>query len=455
MNSYPRTQFNLNHDEIPTHWYNILADLDFEIPYSQKPHNFNPRGIKSIKPQIPISLYKQGISKEAHIKIPEAIRNEYSLWRPTPLFRAYRLEQHLETPARIYYKYEGSNPAGSHKLNTALAQAYYYKKAGITHLTTGTGAGQWGTALAMACKLFDLQLTVYMVRCSYEQKPYRRIMMEMQGAEVLSSPTPKTRIGRDTLAQNPASKGGLSVANAEAIEQATENERCRFSVGSGENHVLLHQTIIGQEAKQQMRLTGDYPDVVIACVGAGSNFAGLTFPFIADVIRENRQTKFVAVEPDACPKLTKGLYAWDYSDYSGITPLLKMYTLGHKFMASSIHAGGLRYHGAAPLVSALYHKKFIKAAAYSQQSIFEAAHTFAQVEKLIPAPESAHAVKGAIEEALVAQKEHQEKVILFNMSGHGLLDLSAYDQYLSGQISDSKVRKEWIEASLAALPVVA
>jgi tryptophan synthase beta chain len=454
MNKYPRLQFNLDHDHVPTHWYNILGDLDFEIPYSKKPQNFNPPGLKSIKPQIPISLYKQGVSTERYIKIPEEVRNEYFRWRPTPLFRAYRLEQYLDTPAKIYYKYEGTSPAGSHKLNTAIAQAYYYKKAGINHLTTGTGAGQWGTALSMACKMFDLDLTVYMVKCSYEQKPYRRVLMQMHDAEILASPSTKTNIGRNTLEKDPNAKGSLSIANAEAIEQALEGERSRFSVGSGENHVLLHQTIIGQEAIRQMELTGEYPDIVIACIGAGSNFAGMTFPFMADVIKGSRQTQFLAVEPDACPKLTKGRYAWDYSDYTGITPLLKMYTLGHKFMASPIHAGGLRYHGAAPLISAVYDKGYMDAIAYPQRSVFEAAHLFMKVEKLTPAPESAHAVKGAIEVALEAKRNNEKKVILFNMSGHGFLDLSAYDHYLSGQMQNCLIDDKKIEESLALLPVV-
>ncbi|NDZ79503.1 TrpB-like pyridoxal phosphate-dependent enzyme [Streptomyces sp. SID10853] len=441
---------------VPTHWYNVLSDLtgveDAAKLRQARPETRGDGG--PVTPQIPLSMYRQSMGRERFVEIPQPVRDEYLRWRPTPLHRARRLEKLLDTPARIYYKYEGTNTTGSHKLNTALAQAYYYKQAGITSLTTGTGAGQWGSALAVACRIFGLKCTVYMVRVSYDQKPYRRIMMEMNGAEVISSPNKDSEAGRAALARDPDTDGSLSIANAEAFEHARQVERCNLSVGSGENHVLLHQTVIGQEAVRQFRAIGDFPDVVIGSVGAGSNFSGISLPFFHEKVREGLDTRFVAVEPEACPKLTKGRYAWDYNDYTGITPMTKMYTLGHTFVSPGIHAGGLRYHGAAPLVSAMYHQKLIEAVAYPQRPVFEAGITFANEEGIIPAPESAHAIRGAIEEALQAKKEKKERVILFNLSGHGLLDLSAYQQFLSGNMTDMAASDELIAASLGRLPAM-
>ncbi|HLI05690.1 MAG TPA: TrpB-like pyridoxal phosphate-dependent enzyme [Ktedonobacteraceae bacterium] len=456
MREVPRTQFLLSEEDVPRYWYNILADLQFPVPREHRARfdTASDAGEARLMAQIPLSMYRQSISKERFIEIPEPVRDEYRRWRPTPLYRAYRLERLLDTPARIYYKYEGSSPAGSHKLNTALAQVYYYQKAGIRHLTTGTGAGQWGTALAMACQSFGMRCTVYMVRLSYAQKPYRRIIMSLNNAEVISSPSEHTQIGREMLARYPDTNSSLAIANAEAIEHARTNEKCRFSIGSGENHVLLHQTVIGEEALRQMELSGDFPDVVIGCMGAGSNFAGLAFPFYREKIRSKRNTRFLAVEPEACPKMTRGRYTWDYNDFSGITPMTKMYTLGHTFISPGIHAGGLRYHGAAPIVSAMYHRDLIEAVAYPQRTVFEAGIMFAQSEKLIPAPESAHAVRGAIDEALRAREEGRAKVILFNISGHGLMDLAAYEFYLSGQMEDYIVADDVIAQSLARIPAM-
>lgn len=454
---FPQTQFLLSHEDIPTHWYNILADLSFNVPTERKPRQdveILANSGKQITTQIPLSMYRQSISKDPYIEIPEEVRNEYMRWRPTPLYRAHQLERVLDTPAKIYYKFEGNCPSGSHKLNTALAQAYYYRQAGINHITTGTGAGQWGTALALACQSFGLKCTVYMVKCSYYQKPYRRVLMDLHGAEVIPSPSQATKVGRDALEQDPNTNGSLSIANAEAIEQALNSDKSRFSVGSGENHVLLHQTVMGQEALRQMELAGDYPDVVIASMGAGSNFAGLVFPFYPNKLNGNRGTQFIAVEPAACPKLTRGKYAWDYNDYSGVTPMTKMYTLGHKFAAPGIHAGGLRYHGAAPIVSAMYDQGLLEAVAYTQRSVFEAAIVFTKTEKFLPAPESAHAIRCAIDEAIKAKESGEEKVILFGLSGHGLLDLSAYEQYLSGEIQDCVVTDEEISRTLGSLPVL-
>lgn len=443
-------------DIVPTHWYNILADLPDIEDAAQlrraRPDVAIERSGGLVRPQIPLSMYRQSLSRQRFIEIPEAVRAQYLRWRPTPLRRAENLERLLDTPARIYYKYEGTNPTGSHKLNTALAQAYYYKMAGVQEVTTGTGAGQWGSALALACRVFGLKCTVYMVRCSYEQKPYRRVMMEMNGATVIPSPSDGTQAGREAIKRNPQTDGSLSIANAEAFERAANSEACNLSVGSGENHVLLHQTVIGQEALRQLSALGETPDVVIGAVGAGSNFSGLVFPFYHDKVVNGRDTRFIAVEPEACPKLTRGRYAWDYNDFTGVTPMTKMYTLGHLYVSPGIHAGGLRYHGAGPLVSALYHQKLIEARAYPQRAVFEAGVSFAHEEWITPAPESAHAVRCAVDEAIRAREEGAARVILFNLSGHGLLDLSAYDAYLSGGMRDMAASAESIEASLDQLP---
>lgn len=445
-------------DVVPTHWYNVLSDLagvdDAAKLRRARPDSHVIRPTGGIAPQIPLSMYRQSVGRDRLVPIPDEVREAYLRWRPTPLRRAHRLERLLDTPAHIYYKYEGTSPTGSHKLNTALAQVHYYKKAGITHLTTGTGAGQWGSALALACRAYGLDCTVYMVRCSYEQKPYRRIMMELSGAEVVSSPSETTKAGREALERTPDTDGSLSIANAEAFEHASTAAGRGFSVGSGENHVLLHQTVIGQEALTQLQAVGEFPDVVIGSVGAGSNFSGLAFPFFGESVRTGRDVRLLAVEPEACPKLTQGRYAWDYNDFSGITPMTRMYTLGHQFVSPGIHAGGLRYHGAAPLVSAMRHQGLIDASAYPQRAVFEAGATFAQQEWITPAPESAHAIRAAMDEAVRAREQDRARVILFNLSGHGLLDLQAYEQYLSGRMHDMAASEDQVAHSLERLPQV-
>lgn len=445
--------FLLDKDRVPTHWYNILPDLGFEMPAPRR-GPAQPDAVPDgtvIQPQLPLSLYRQSTGSTRFVEIPEAVRTEYQRWRPTPLYRATRLEKELGTPAHIYFKYEGTSPAGSHKLNTALAQAYYYQRSGIREMVTGTGAGQWGTALAMSCRPYGMSCTVFMVRCSYEQKPYRGALMRLNGARVIVSPSMETEVGRAALRADPDSPGSLGIANAEAIEYANSRREARFSIGSGENHVLLHQTIVGEEAILQMEQAGEFPDVVIGAMGAGSNFAGITFPFHRAAAAANRQTRFVAVEPEACPKMTRGEYLMDYTDYSGVTPMTMMYTLGHTFSAYAIHAGGLRYHGAAPIVSAMYHNKMLEARAYPQTLVFERGAAFAAAEGIVPAPESAHAVACAVDEALEARRLRRKRVILFNVSGHGLLDLGAYEQYLNGELTDFAPTDEEIEASLRGL----
>ncbi|RSN71012.1 TrpB-like pyridoxal phosphate-dependent enzyme [Actinomadura sp. WAC 06369] len=442
-----RENFELDRDRIPTHWYNVLADLPFDVPAARPARPRNDLETP-LQPQLPLSMYRQSISRERFIEIPDPVRAEYRRWRPTPLFRAVRLEKELDTPARIYVKYEGTSPSGSHKINTALAQAYYYGRSGVREMVTGTGAGQWGTALAMACHPYGMACTVFMVRSSYEQKPYRGTLMRLNGAEVVPSPSTRTEVGRAALRADPDSPGTLGIANAEAIEYANGRKEARFSIGSGENHVLMHQTVIGEEALLQMRLAGEFPDVVIGAMGAGSNFAGLTFPFYRASRTENPGTRFLAVEPEACPKMTRGSYMMDYTDYSGVTPAVKMYTLGHTFTAYHIHAGGLRYHGAAPIVSAMYHDGLVEATAYPQTRVFESGAVFAKAEGLVPAPESAHAVAAAIDEAARAREERAERVILIGLSGHGLLDLGAYESHLSGETADVAPTDEEIKASL-------
>ncbi|MFD7750312.1 TrpB-like pyridoxal phosphate-dependent enzyme [Streptomyces sp. NPDC059698] len=445
--------YPLDRDQVPTHWYSVGADLPFEIPAPQPP----PRpegaadGPRNLRPQLPLSLYRQGTGTQRYVEIPEAVRREYQRWRPTPLYRATQLERELETPAHIYFKFEGTSPSGSHKINTALPQAYYYSRSGVTELVTGTGAGQWGSALAMASHPYGMDTTVFMVRSSYEQKPYRGTLMRLYGARVVKSPSDLTEVGRAALRENPDHPGSLGIANAEAIEYASTRPAARFSVGSGESHVLLHQTVIGEEALLQMGVAGEFPDVVIGAMGAGSNFAGITFPFYREGLTEDSRLRFVAVEPEACPKMTRGRYLLDYTDFSGVTPRSKMYTLGHKFAAYPIHAGGLRYHGAAPIVSAMYDNKLIEAVAYAQTRVFEAGRTFAKAEGIIPAPESAHAIARAIDEAVEARRQRRKSVILFSLSGHGLLDLGAYDQFLAGDMIDSRPSDEEIQDSIASV----
>lgn len=426
----------LSENDIPTHFYNILPDL----PKSLEPP-LNPKTKKPITPDelsriFPMELIKQEMSTESEIEIPEEVREIYKLYRPTPLFRAKRLEKFLDTPARIYYKYEGASPAGSHKLNTALVQAYYNKKEGVKRLTTETGAGQWGSALSMACNFFGLDCTVYMVKCSYEQKPYRKSVMKIFGAEVFPSPSQNTAFGRKILKENPENSGSLGIAISEALEDAVTHPDTKYSLGSVLNHVLLHQTVIGQEAKKQLEIVGEYPDVIIGCIGGGSNLAGISFPFIADKLRGKKKLRVIAVEPSACPSITKGEYKYDFGDTAEMTPLLKMFTLGHNFIPHPIHAGGLRYHGKAPIVSLLCNEKIVEARAYSQLPVFKAAVDFARCEGIIPAPESSYAIKATIDEALKCKENKEGKTILFNLSGHGLLDLGAFDKYLSGELKD-------------------
>jgi tryptophan synthase beta chain len=444
------TKVVLPESELPKAWYNILADLPSPPPPPLHPGTKQPIGPSDLEPLFPREIILQEVSTERWIEIPEPVRDVYRLWRPTPLIRARRLEAALQTPARIYYKYEGTSPAGSHKPNTAVAQAFYNKQAGVRRLTTETGAGQWGSALAMACRMFGLDCTVYMVRVSYRQKPYRRILMETWGAEVVPSPSDRTRAGRAILEQDPDSPGSLGIAISEAVEDAATHEDTKYSLGSVLNHVLLHQTVIGLEAKRQMELFDDYPDVVIGCIGGGSNFAGLSFPFLQDKLR-GRTVRVVAVEPTACPTLTKGQYLYDFGDTARTTPLIKMYTLGHSFIPPGIHAGGLRYHGDAPTVCLLYQQGYIEAVAYPQRAVFEAAVTFARTEGIPPAPESAHAVKRAIDEAIACREAGESKAILFNLSGHGHFDLAAYEEYLAGRLADFEYPEAEIRKALEGL----
>ncbi len=430
---------NLRQVEIPTHYLNLLYFLKTylgELPAPPlDPKTKQPIGPDALARLFPMELIKQEVSLDREIPIPEEVRELYKIYRPSPLLRARRLENVLGTPAHIYFKYEGVSPVGSHKLNTALAQAYYNKKEGVMGLTTETGAGQWGSALALACKLFDLKCRVFMVRTSFDNKPYRKTVMNIYGAQVVASPSHETAAGRSFLKKDPKTSGSLGMAISEAIEVAVTTPKTHYALGSVLNHVLLHQTIIGQEAKKQMEKEGVYPDIVIGCCGGGSNLAGISFAFLADKIAGKKKSlRVVAVEPTACPTLTRGEYRYDSGDTAGMTPLMKMYTVGSDFVPSPIHAGGLRYHGDAPLICFLYHRKLIEAVAYDQLSVFEAAELFAQTEGIISAPESAHAIKHVIVEALRAKKEGKKKTILFNLSGHGLLDLGAYEEFLEGRM---------------------
>ncbi len=447
------TKILLSEDRIPKHWYNIIPDMPGALAPVVHPGTLQPITPDDMLPLFPMSLIEQEVSSQRWIEIPEEVREIYRLWRPAPLFRAHRLEKALGTPAKIYYKYEGVSPAGSHKPNTAIPQAYYNKMAGTRRIATETGAGQWGSSMALACQMFGLECTVYMVKVSFGQKPYRKSMMQLWGAEVLPSPSDRTRAGRAILAKDPQNQGSLGIAISEAVEDAASREDTRYALGSVLNHVCMHQTIIGLEAKEQMALAGDYPDVVIGCHGGGSNFAGIAFPFVSDKAA-GKNVRILAMEPISCPTLTKGVYAFDYGDTAKMAPVSKMYTLGHDFMPPGIHAGGLRYHGASPLVSQLVHEGVIEAKAVPQTACFEAAILFARTEAIIPAPESSHAIRGAIDEALRAKEEGKERTILFNLSGHGHVDMAAYDAYFSGKLEDFEYPAEAIEESLAHLPKV-
>ena len=449
------TRFLLNESDLPKYWYNINADS----PIPPAPV-LNPQTLKPVTPDFlsvlfPMELILQEVSTERYIEIPSEVREIYKLWRPTPLIRARRLEKLLDTPAHIYYKYEGASPVGSHKPNTAVAQAFYNKISGTKALATETGAGQWGSALAMACRFFDLNLEVYMVKVSYNQKPYRRYLMETYGAKVFPSPTEHTDYGKSILKGDPNSPGSLGIAISEAVEVAVKSGgKKKYSLGSVLNHVLLHQTVIGQEALKQMDLAGEYPDVVIGCVGGGSNFAGIAYPFLQQNLTNGKNTRLLAVEPRATPSLTKGVYTFDYGDTAQMAPIVKMYTLGHDFVPAPIHAGGLRYHGMAPSISALYNAGYIQALAVPQMATFEAAIQFARTEGIIPAPESAHAIRAAIDEAIEAKNNGESRVILFNLSGHGDYDMSAYQAYLSGRLENYEYPEEAIKTSLKNLPKV-
>ena len=449
-----RTKFLLPDRQIPTHWYNVIPDLPGPMAPVIHPGTLAPVGPQDLEPIFPMALIEQEMSPERWVRIPDPVREIYELWRPSPLYRARRLEQALGTPARIYYKYEGVSPAGSHKPNTAVPQAYYNKLAGTKRIATETGAGQWGSSMALACGLFGIECTVYMVKVSHGQKPYRRSLMQLWGAEVLASPSTRTAAGREILALDPESQGSLGIAISEAVEDAATHEDTKYALGSVLNHVVMHQTVIGLEAKEQLKLAGEStPDVVIACHGGGSNFAGISFPFVADRMA-GKQVRALAVEPTSCPTLTKGVYAFDFGDTAKRAPIVKMHTLGHDFMPPGIHAGGLRYHGASPLVSQLVDAGIVEAQAFGQLACFEAAVLFARTEALVPAPESSHAIRAAIDEALRARQEAKERVILFGLSGNGQLDLAAYDTYLAGKLEDFEYPEQSIRESLSRLPKV-
>jgi len=449
-----RTKFVLDEDRIPRAWYNIVPDLPVAPPPPLHPGTGQPLGPDDLTPLFPMALIGQEVSGEAEIEIPEPVREAYALYRPSPLYRAHRLEAALDTPAHIYYKYEGVSPAGSHKPNTALAQAFYNKQEGVTRLATETGAGQWGSALAFAGVYFGLDVKVYMVRASYDQKPYRRILMETYGSEVVASPSSTTNYGRRVLAETPDSPGSLGIAISEAVEDAATRDDTKYSLGSVLNHVLLHQTVIGQEAIEQMAMADEEPDVIIGCTGGGSNFAGLTFPFLGRKLRGQADYRVIAAEPEAAPSLTRGRYTYDFGDTGRLAPLVKMHTLGSDFVPAPIHAGGLRYHGMAPLVSLLMDQGVIEARSVHQRECFEAGVRFARAEGILPAPEPTHAIKVAIDEALAAREAGEERVILFNLCGHGHFDLSAYERHLAGDLEDYEYPAEAVDAALAHLPTV-
>ena len=453
--SDPRqTKFVLDESRIPRSWYNIAADLPVAPFPPLHPGTHQPLGPDDLAPLFPMALIGQEVSAEREIEIPDPVRDAYRLYRPSPLYRAHRLEKALDTPAHIYYKYEGVSPAGSHKPNTAIPQAFYNKEAGVKRIATETGAGQWGSAMAFAGALFGLEVKVYMVRASYDQKPYRRILMETYGAEVVASPSLTTNYGRSVLSQTPDSPGSLGMAISEAVEDAATRDDTKYALGSVLNHVLLHQTVIGQEAIEQMGMAGESPDVVIACTGGGSNFAGLTFPFLGRNFRDGAKHRIIACEPEAAPSLTRGVYAYDYGDTGRMAPIVKMHTLGADFIPEPIHAGGLRYHGMSPLVSLLKEHDFIEAQSVHQRASFAAGVQFARAEGILPAPEPTHAIKVAIDEALAAKEAGEARVILFNLCGHGHFDLASYERYLDGSLEDYEYPLEAVETALAGLPTI-
>ncbi len=447
------TKFILTDKDIPSAWENILPRLKEPMDPPLHPGTGKPLGPQDLAPIFPMALIEQEFSPKPEIDIPGEVLDIYKLWRPTPLYRARRLEKLLDTPAKIYYKYEGTSPAGSHKPNTAIPQAFYNKQAGIKRISTETGAGQWGSAISLACQMFGLECTVYMVKVSYEQKPYRRMLMNTWGAEVFASPSEHTNSGRAVLAEHPDSPGSLGIAISEAVEDAATHADTNYSLGSVLNHVMMHQTVIGLEAKKQMAMAGDEPDVVVGCFGGGSNWGGLALPYAVDRFNGSK-VRLLAVEPAACPTLTKGVFAYDFGDLAKLTPMVKMYTLGHDFVPAGIHAGGLRYHGASPLASHLLKHGWMEARSANQLACFEAAIQFAQTEGILPAPESSHAIRGAIDEALIAKAEGKPRTILFCLSGHGHFDLASYEMYLSGKLQDYEHPAAEIERAMAMLPTV-
>lgn len=447
-------KFLLPEDRIPSAWYNLAADLTVPPPPPLHPGTLQPAGPDDLAPLFPMGLIMQEMSTERMIDIPEEVRDIYRLWRPTPLLRAARWEKALGTPAKIYYKYEGVSPAGSHKPNTAIAQAWYNKQEGITKLTTETGAGQWGSALSLACQLMGMECLVYMVKVSYHQKPYRRSMIRVWGAEVIPSPSDTTASGRAILAEDPDSPGSLGIAISEAVEVAAQRDDTHYALGSVLSHVLLHQTVIGQEALEQMAMADAYPDFVVGCVGGGSNFAGIAFPFVGENITKGKKTRCIAVEPAACPSMTKGAYAFDYGDTAKLTPLVKMDTLGHDFVPPGIHAGGLRYHGMAPMVSHAYHLGLVEAVSVMQTDVFTAGVSFARSEGIIPAPESNHAIAAVRQLAEECKRTGESKNILFNLSGHGHFDMAAYDNYFDGKLEDYAYPEEKIKEAMKRLPKI-
>ena len=447
------TKYLLTEQQLPSYWVNVLPSLKEPLAPPLNPATGQPIGPEALTPIFPMGLIEQEMSPKPEIDIPGEVLDIYRLWRPSPLYRARRLEAALDTPAHIYYKYEGVSPAGSHKPNTAVAQAYYNKKEGIRRLATETGAGQWGSALSLACRMFGMDCTVYMVKVSYQQKPYRRMMMNTWGAEVFPSPSLHTNAGRAVLAEHPDSPGSLGIAISEAVEDAATHNDTNYSLGSVLNHVLLHQTVIGQETKLQMKMAGEEPDVIIGCFGGGSSFGGMVLPYVLDKFAGSK-VRLMAVEPLACPSLTKGAFAYDFGDIAKMTPLLKMYTLGHDFVPPGIHAGGLRYHGAAPLLSHLLNHGYLEARAYLQTPVFEAAVQFTRAEGILPAPESAHAIRAAMDEAIAAREEGRPRVIVFCLTGHGHFDMGAYENYLSGKLQDFEYPDAEVHRAMAALPVV-